>query len=87
MVKDARIESRNMTNEEKELYKCDEYEQWLMSGGAKGQGSSGTSGYKKLEKGVKITVKTKEDEKKEEEEQQLKEAQEPDGDTAMDQQD
>jgi hypothetical protein len=42
IVKDARIESRDMTLDEKLLYKCEEYEQWLMAGGAKGAG--GTAG-------------------------------------------
>jgi hypothetical protein len=37
IVKDRTVNSRDMTPEEKELYKCQEYEEWLMSGGAKGQ--------------------------------------------------
>ena len=42
IVKDASIESREMTDDEKLLYKCEEYEQWLMAGGAKGAGGMGS---------------------------------------------
>ena len=61
VVRDARTEIRDMTIEEKELYKCEEYEQWLMSGGAKGQGAGPgkTTGVRKQEQGIKIRVKTK----------------------------
>lgn len=60
VVKDARVESREMSAEEKELYKCQEYEEWLMSGGAKGaQQAGGKPGAKKSEAGIKIIVKTK----------------------------
>ena len=47
-----------MTPEEKLLYKCDEFEQWLMAGGAKQDG--GNNKRKGAgEQGVRIKVKTK----------------------------
>ena len=58
MIKDKSLEGREMTAQEKELYKCHEYEEWLMSGGAKGQTTS-SKGNKKAEKGIKIVVKSK----------------------------
>lgn len=64
IVKDSTKPSREMTADEKELYKCQEYEEWLMSGGAKGNQSQSKPN-KKQEKGITIVVKTKDDEKKE----------------------
>jgi len=58
IVKDCTLEQRDMTPVEKLLYKCDEFEQWLMAGGSKQPGESNKrkgGG----EQGVKIFVKSK----------------------------
>jgi len=58
IVKDCTVDQRDMTPQEKLLYKCDEFEQWLMAGGSK---QDGTSNKRKGagEQGVKIMVMSK----------------------------
>ena len=58
IIRDSQHEIRDMSQEEKDLYRCEEFENCMFSGAVAGGGFKKVAAAK--EQGVKITVKAKE---------------------------